>query len=185
MRHLRFIILVLSLFLGALFITASASGNGSEVVVILPTSGEVSITQGQMVRAFLFRQGGGWLSCSRGLDLDYRGAAIVHMELWRSDKLIQTVDKGDGRWNTSGQDPHPLCVHVNSPYLSNWSFDYLRFYEAGDYELRWTRGWSVTLSDGGDYSPVDGYPDLYESRTEEFVVLIHVEAKDWHWGYDH
>jgi hypothetical protein len=183
MKNLRFILFVLILLLGAFVTTASSSMYGGEAVVILPTSKEVSIKQGQMVKAKLY--GGGWLSCSRGMDLDYRDAAITHMELWRGGKLVQVIEKRDGRWDTTRQGSNPLCVHVNSPYKSNWYFDNLRFYETGDYELRWRRGISVQLSDGGDYDPDDGYPDLYGPESVDFVVLIHVEGGDWHWDFHH
>jgi len=180
MKKLRLVIFVLALLLGALFTTASSSWHGGEAVAIFPGSGEVTMKQGQMVRAYLYREGGGWGSCSRGMDLDYKEAAIAHLELWRGNRLIQVINKRDGRWDTTKGNPDWPCVHVDSPYLSNWHFDYLWFYLPGDYELRFTRGISAPLSDGADFDPIDGFPDLYNPGSNDYTVVIHVEAWDWH-----
>ncbi len=172
MGRVKVLGLVVPLLVAALLSMASSLHQGGEVVVIRPNSGEVTITQDQRVSARLYRSG--WLSCSPGLDLDYRNAAVTYMELWRDGLLLQTIEKQDGSWNTSASGPDTLCVHVNSPYLSNWYFDRLMLHVPGDYELRWTRGWSADLTDGFDYSPADGYPDLYPATSEDFVVTIHV-----------
>jgi hypothetical protein len=170
MPRSRAIAIVIPLLLAALFTVASSRAAG-DVVVIQPNSGEVSITHGQRTSATLFRRG--WISCSQGLDLDFRNAAFTHMELWRGGELIQVVDLADGRWDTFSWAPGPACVHVNIPHGSNWSFDRLQLHIVGDYELHWTRGWSVPLTDGGDYTG-DGQPDIYPAQTEDWVVTIHV-----------
>ncbi len=162
---------VVLLLLGAFFTLALSTPAAGDVIIIRPNSGEVFITQGQRVSAILYRRG--WISCSEGLDLDYRNVAITHMELWRAGELIQVVDKADGRWDTFPWDPSPACVHVNSPFGSNWSFDQLRLHTVGDYELHWTRGWSVAIADGGDYDG-NGQPDIFPAESEDWVVTIHV-----------
>jgi hypothetical protein len=171
MSRPRITILALVIAIGTLLSIATSSTQAGPPVVIRPNSGEVSITQGQRVSAMLYR--GGWISCSAGLDADYRTAAITRMELWRGAELVQVVDKKDGAWDIFPWEASDACVHVNAPVGSNWSFDRLKLHRVGDYELRWTRGWSVPLTDGGDYTG-NGEPDVYQPTSEFWVVLIHV-----------
>jgi len=154
-----------------------AAGNSKpkEIVYIRPWSNEVTInlrTQQAVAR-------NGWGSCSPGLDADFVANTVIHLELYQGTVLLQSIDTGDARWDTSPSPGTPwaaTCMHAGQPTISYWDFARLRLRTPGDYILRFTVETTIPLTDGADFNPADGVMDLYPAQLwfDQEEVLIHV-----------
>jgi hypothetical protein len=174
----RFFYLLIAISIVASVLIAANKFEKKEVVYITPGSGEVTIGPKQMAVARM-----GWAACSRGLVQDWIDHAVLQLELYKDNTLLQTVSTQQGKWTaiTDWVNPNPppleQCVHVNEPKVVYWYFEDLQLKEPGVYNLRFYREHTVPLGDGWDYD-YDGQMDIFSAGVEaDRVVIINVLAK--------